>query len=167
MSLMPRLPRISLIAWLVAAPAVASALLIATVEIQQGRQRATTDQLPLRPFALAICDHSVEDAYQFIRAGADPNAPIPFRHQTLTGDREVMVSPLMVAAACHEENSTIMLLGFGARMDAPTNRYALCLARQMKYEDIARLLVKDGRANPDAPCPPAAPGPPLLAYPLE
>ncbi len=164
MSLLAPSWRRFLISLLIAAPAMAGALVFTIVEADQARQRAAIRDKPSGSFAEAICDDRVEDAYRFIRAGADPNAPISFREGEITGDREVMVSPLMLAVACRRENTTIMLLGFGARLDAPANQYALCLARDVTFEQFPSLLERNGTATPTVDCPVAGDGLPLLAY---
>ena len=164
MSLLPQSLRLWLIAGIIAAPAVAGALVIALVETDQARQRTAMRDKPPVSFAEAICDDRVEQAHGFIWAGADPNAPIPFRDEEFTGNREVMVSPLMLAVACHRENTVVMLLNFGARPDAPANRHARCLARATNFDEAAALLEHDGTSAPNPDCPAAQAGPPLLAY---
>jgi hypothetical protein len=101
-----------------------------------------------------------------IHAGQDPNVPIPFRHADLTGDREVRVSPLLLAVASHSENAVHMLLGNGVRMDLPANRLAVCLAAQLGHEDLAEIIAHDGVPVVKVECPPVKADvmPPLLAF---
>jgi hypothetical protein len=152
---------------LIAAPAVVTAIALAAIE---GGGLFRQDPSLTRPAASAtladaIRHHGVEHAYAFIRAGQDPNAATPFRDRELTGDREVAVTPLVVAVATNRDNAVMMLLGFGARLDHPGNRLVICLADRLGHEAIAKILRSSGQAPPDVSCP-ATPvsGPPLLAY---
>ena len=120
---------------------------------------------PSMSFATAIAEGAVEHAYALIRRGQDPNAPVTFRHPDITGEREVSVTPLMLAVATGRDNAVSMLLSVGVRLDAPGNRGAVCLATQLEREDITAILIRYGIPAP-APCsaPPAASTPPLLAF---
>ena len=123
------------------------------------------EALPARSLADAIVEGDVERAYAFIRAGQDPNAMIPFRDADLTAGRQVMVSPLLLAAATHRDNVVSMLLSFGAREDLPQNKFAVCLAKQTGDEGIAKILIKLGGTQSNADCPTPRPGvAPLLAF---
>jgi len=124
------------------------------------------DASPAGSLADAIADGDVERAYAFIRAGQDPNATIPFSHPDLTGDRQVMVSPLLLAVATHRDNVVSMLLSFGARLDLPQNKFAVCLAQQTGDKQIAEILMKLGGPAAKVECPAPKPGllAPLLAF---
>ena len=116
--------------------------------------------------AAAIQHGQVEDAYAFISTGTDPNAPIPFSDPQLTADQQVNVSPLMLAVATNNDNTVMMLLSFGARVDLPQNAMALCLARQLGHDSIAGMILRDVTPTPRITCPQAqvdSPGP-LLAF---
>jgi len=108
----------------------------------------------------------VEDAYAFVSKGTDPNAPVPFSDAELTSSRPVMISPLMLAVSSNKENTVMMLLSFGARMDLPQNELASCLARRLGYDDLAAMILRDGRPAREVSCPepPPAATAPLLAY---
>jgi hypothetical protein len=142
------------IACLLAAPAVAGALWFVATDVSEltAPSAATTAFASL---ADAIQHGQVEDAYAFINTGTDPNAPIPFRDPQLTADREVNVSPLMLATATNNDNAVMMLLSFGARMDLPQNALAICLARQLGHQDIAEMIIRDVKPAPTVTCPQA------------
>jgi hypothetical protein len=110
----------------------------------------------------AIRNGEPEPVYAEIHAGANPNTPIAFSHPDLTGDREVMVAPMAAAVARHSDNAVMTLMSFGARMDLPRNRNAVCLARRLGYDDIAAMIVRDGRMTGEISC--AAPS--NTKYPL-
>ena len=108
----------------------------------------------------------VEQTYQFIRMGQDPNAPVRIDDEEYAGGETIQVSPLMLAVAAADGSAVRMLLSFGARLDLPQNRRAECLARELGHREIQAILVAergDGSAEPvcdgrrpDAPTPLAA-----------
>jgi hypothetical protein len=154
------------IAWTLAAPAVIGALWIASTELRDPTAAARPSGPVFESIADAIRHGEVEDAYAFVTAGADPNAPISFSDAELTSGHPVMISPLMLAVSSHKENTVMMLLSFGARMDLPQNELATCLARRLGYDDLAAMIVRDGQPAPEVTCPeppPDAPAP-LLAF---
>jgi len=136
------LDRVSLVTFLVAAPAVVAALAISAFE----GYRYMRPEAPLfaSPRAASLADaiqhQGLEEAYAFIRAGQDPNVPLAVQDPDLTGGRVRMVSPLMLAVAVRNENAVLMLLSSGARMDLPQNRLALCLAKELGDEEISGIL---------------------------
>jgi hypothetical protein len=89
----------------------------------------------------------VERAYDFIRAGQDPNAPVVVTDPNYTDGRPITVSPLMLAVAARDTNIALMLLNFGARLDRPQNARALCLARQTGNEEMIAMLTKYGASE--------------------
>jgi hypothetical protein len=110
---------------------------------------------PAISLADAITRDDVHRAYEFIRAGQDPNALVTVHDPTLTGGRSVRVSPLVWAAATGADRSLQMLLGFGARLDGRTARQARCLAEQLEHHGVAREFQRR-EGNPVAePCPPS------------
>ena len=152
-----------LIALLLAAPSMVGALWIAATAL------GTMSPVPAPGFASladAIQHGEVEDAYASMSAGADPNATIPFSDPNLTAGHTVMISPLMLAVAANKENTVMMLLSFGARMDVPQNELAPCLAKRLGYPKLAAMIVRDGRPVRDVACPdPPVDAPaPLLAF---
>jgi hypothetical protein len=153
------------IAWMLGAPAIIGALWIAATEVRD--PTATSSSLPaFESIADAIRHGEVEDAYAFVSTGADPNAPIPFSDAELTSGRQVTISPLMLAVSSNKENTVMMLLSFGAQMDLPQNELAVCLARRLGYDDLAVMIVRDGKPAREVTCPeppPDAPAP-LLAF---
>jgi hypothetical protein len=114
--------------------------------------------------AEAIQHREVEQAYAFVRAGQNPNELVSFRDSTLTGDRTVKISPLMLAAATHSDNALMMLLAFGAEPSLPQNRFALCVAKQFGDGDIVRILTRDGHLDAAVQCPATTAQAPLLAF---
>lgn len=146
--------RISLVALLIAAPAVVAALAVSALE---GYRLVRPDaplfaSQPAASLADAIIQRrGVEEAYAFIRAGQDPNIPIAVQDPDLTGGRVTMVSPMMLAVAAHNANAVLMLLSFGARMDLPQNRLALCLANELADEEISGILARTVDTPADCP----------------
>ena len=153
------------LAWLLAAPAVVGALWIASTELR-GSDAASSSMPAFESIAEAIRHGEVEDAYAFVSAGTDPNATVPFSDAELTASYRVMVSPLMLAVASNKENTAMMLLSFGARMDLPQNELASCLATRLGYGDLAAMILRDGRPAREVRCPEPPPdaAAPLLAY---
>lgn len=154
-------------ACLIATPAIAGALVIGAIESGLLRPAPSDDdEPPAASLATAIVEGQVERAYAFIRAGQDPNQPIEFQHPDLTGDRQVMVSPLLLAVASHSDNAVSMLLSVGVRRDLANNRFAACLATQLGYEDIVQILVRDDGPASKVECPQPEREfvPPLLAF---
>jgi len=150
---------------MLAAPAIIGALWISSTEVRDST--AASSSVPVfESIADAIRHGEVEDAYAFVGAGADPNAPISFSDAELTSGHPVMISPLLLAVSSNKENTVMMLLSFGARMDLPQNELAACLARRLRYEDLAAMILRDGRPTREVTCPeppPDAPAP-LLAF---
>ena len=147
------------------APALVGALWIAATGMRASNG-ASTSEPPFASMADAIQHGEVEDVYAFITAGADPNARIPFSDPELTADRPVMISPLMLAVSANKENTVMMLLSFGARIDLAQNELAPCLARRLGYSDLGAMIVRDGKPPREVTCPEPQPAPqaPLLAY---
>ena len=148
-----------------AAPTIMAALGVSALEAWRVYQpRSPLFVTPLvRSLADAIAIDDALGAYEFIRAGQDPNDRIEVRHTVLTGGRSIRVSPLLWAAALGNDQTLSMLLGFGARIDAPTRRRAMCLAEQLGHDDVARVLTPHGRPSSPEPCPkPQADGAALL-----
>jgi len=161
-----RSPRARLIAWMLAAPAIVGGLWIASTAVRGSTAAGSSSVPAFESIADAIRHGEVEDAYAFLSAGTDPNAPLPFSDAELTSGRPVTISPLMLAVASNKENTVMMLLSFGARLDLPQNELAACLARRLGYDDLAAMIVRDGRPQRAVTCPappPDAPAP-LLAY---
>ena len=166
MNLPQSLRRLPLVVALIAAPPVIGA--VALTAIEAGRFMRPTSPRGLAPagsFADAIFG-GVEPAYAFIRAGRDPNIPIAFRDHDLTGDRQVMVPPLVLAVATQDRDTVMMLLSFGVRMDLPGNRAASCLATRLGYTEIAAIIDSVTGGIPQETCGEWSPasGPPLLAF---
>ena len=153
---------------LIAAPAVAAAIGLSAIE----GYRVVRSESPLfgeaPPASLADAitrRFGVEHAYAFIRRGQDPNEPIVVDDPDYTGGRSIRVSPLMVAVAARDSSVVLMLLNFGARLDLPQNRYAGCLAQELRDEAIANIIAGEGGVHGPA-CPERGAGttPPLLAW---
>jgi hypothetical protein len=162
--------RAQLLALLLGAPAIVIALGVTALETW--RWISPDSPLFTPPVAASMADaiaaNNARGAYAFIRAGQDPNGVIAVRHDVLTGGREVEVIPLLWAVATQSENAVAMLLGFGARLDAPTKHKAVCLAARLGRDDIVQLLqLSDADTSPEA-CPvvrAGGEGSPLLPIP--
>lgn len=102
--------------------------------------------------AITVCCR-VEDAYAFIRAGQDPNEPIPIDDSDYTGNGPIMVSPLMLAVAAGNGTVVQMLINFGARPDLPQNRLAGCLARELGQAEMLTVIATYVGENAQMTCP--------------
>jgi len=126
------------LAGLLAAPALVVALGLIGLEAW----RALRPRSPLfaAPFAYSLADAiatgNIQHAFQYIRAGQDPNQRMAVRHPDLTRNRWALVSPLEWAAATGQTDAVRMLLGFGARVDEST----VCVAEGLGHHDVARVL---------------------------
>ncbi|MBM3818013.1 MAG: hypothetical protein FJW14_03185 [Acidimicrobiia bacterium] len=144
-----------LLAWVMALPAIVAAAALITLEAW--RSRAPESPLFSTPFAYSLAEaverDDVSRAYEFIRAGQDPNTPIEVRHAVLTGGRPLALLPLLWAVANDSGQSVRMLLGYGARFDPATQRAAMCLAATLMRERMLELLRHFGAGDPAPPCP--------------
>ena len=161
--------RMNIPAMLVLAPTIIVAASLALFEGRalMGPSTMRDSDLSEASFAEALRQGDMELAFATIRAGRNPNSPVAFRDQVLTGGRDIMIAPLLIAVAYNRDDSVAMLMGYGARLDAPGNRFAVCLARQLGYEAIASLVTRDGgpeAARATCPDRKAAREAPLLAY---
>jgi hypothetical protein len=132
-----------LLTLLIGAPAVVMAVGVSVLETYRLLQPNAPLFRPSAPsLADAIIDDDVRGAYELLRAGQDPAAPITVRHLDLTGDRPVRVAPLLWAVATGSDWAvSMLLLRFGVRLDAETQHRAICLAEQLGRPDIVRLLM--------------------------
>jgi len=123
---------------LLAAPALVVAL--ALIGLEAWRVIRPRSPLFAPPFAYSLADAiatgNVQHAYQYVRAGQDPNQRIPVRHPELTRSQWVRVTPLEWAAAVGHADAARMLLGYGARVDES----AICLAEARGHREVARVL---------------------------
>lgn len=153
---------------LVAAPAVLVACLLVALEVNRVMEERVRPAMDINSFARALRSGDYERAFEYLRdTGSDANNPIPFRDAELTGSREIMVTPLLIAVATRVDNTVRMLMGAGIRIDAPGNRFALCLANQIGDTTIASVIMHDGGpAAKTVTCPAAPPSPEarLLAF---
>jgi hypothetical protein len=117
---------------------------------------------PVYSLSDAIAAGDVRQAHAFIRAGQDPNDLIVVRHPELTGGVDVFVSPVVWAIVTRQRDVLQMLLGFGARLERPAERRALCLANAVGANDIARILKEHDRSLAAEPCEGFPPNQPLL-----
>jgi hypothetical protein len=125
-------------ALLMAAPAIVVALVLCGI----GGWRAASLSGPPAPSSLgdAIEQGDLVQAYQFIRGGQDANALISVRHPALTGGQAVLTSPVMWATALRQPHAVQTLLAFGASLERPQNRNAICLAQALRDEETVRVL---------------------------
>jgi hypothetical protein len=146
----------SLIAWLMAAPAVLMALTMCAIE--GWRVLQPESRLFATPFVYSLADaieqNDVQRAYEFVRDGHDPEQLIAVQHALLAGGRPALVAPLEWAAATGSRETLLMLLGFSARVDQRIADRALCAAHASGNGQIAELLIRYGSAAPTATCPP-------------
>jgi hypothetical protein len=146
--------RTTFVAACIAVPAIVAACGLSAIEVYRCLQPAA----PLfgaEPASLAEAitgGYAVEYAYRFVRSGQDPNAPIVVDDPDYTGGRVVNVSPLMLAIAARDENTTLMLLNVGARLDVPQNRWARCLAQEIGTQPLLGIIDRFGADLPRA-CP--------------
>jgi hypothetical protein len=147
--------RTHLLALLLVVPAIATALGATGLETWRwiSPHSALFARPPAATLADAIAANDARAAYEFIRAGQDPNGVIAVRHDVITGGQPVEVSPLLWAVATRSEEAVAMLLGFGARLDAPAKHQAVCLAVRLDRDDIVQLLQLSGADDPAGPCP--------------
>ena len=141
--MMPRDTRnVTVATWLLLAPAVVVALGVCAVEgYRMIRPDSTLFALPpVESLADALLHGTVEQAYAFIRRGADPNAALTLEDPAFGGGRRVSVSPMVLAVAASNENAVLMLLSSGARLDLPENLLAICLAKELDDAELLELL---------------------------
>lgn len=134
--------RASLLALLIAAPAVLNAMAISALQGWQWYQPESPLFAAPRVTSLAdaIARDDVQQAYEFIRGGQDPNGLIEVADPVLTGGRRVMAPPMLWAVAMRSDRSVLLLFGVGARINEQAERRAVCLAERLGQDDIARLL---------------------------
>jgi hypothetical protein len=163
----PPVVRRDLVPMLIAAPAIIVAALMIVLEANRIAEQWFRSVADTGTFAEAIRTGDYERAFEFIRAGQDPNTPILFRDADFTANREIMIAPLLIAVATRVDNTVRMLMSAGVKVDAPANRYALCLADRLGDKTIAEVIAHDGgpaaktMTCPDAPLSKEAP---LLAF---
>lgn len=105
-------------------------------------------------FVDALREDYFEVAFEYIRSGQDPNAPVAFQDDRLTGGEELMLTPILIAVAHGRADTVAMLMSSGVDLDAPGNRFAVCLARRLGHDDIAEAIVRNGGAEAaEATCP--------------
>jgi hypothetical protein len=134
-------------------PAVVGALWICVNDVARivAPSPATTSET----LAEAIRNEGPEAVYAFIHSGVDPNVPVAFRNDDMTGGREVTVAPIVLAVARGNDNAVMTMLSFGANMELPSNRKAVCLARRLD-NGMEAMIVRDGRVSGPIDCPPAS-----------
>jgi hypothetical protein len=108
----------------------------------------------------AIAMNDLRGAYDFIRRGQDPNVPIAVQDPLLTGGQEVLVPPIIWAAAAGRSSIVLMLLGSGPLYERDTHR-AACVADLQGFSDIAADVRRFTNRPLASPCPAIPPGPPL------
>jgi hypothetical protein len=147
--------RAALIAACLAAPAIVSAIALTTLEIYRAVEpdAPVFDGPPPATLAESIGKRfGVEQTFQFIRNGQDPNRPIQVDDPEYTGGTTLRVSPLLLAVAARDGAAVQMLLSFGARLELPQNRHVECLAREVANDEILEILAEHGAASSPAAC---------------
>ena len=154
----------SFAAWVVAVPSACLALTVTCLGTLLVRT-PTPDALRAEAgtFDVALRSFGAEHAYAFVRQGVDINAPLDVVDPPLTGDQRVLVTPLVLAVAAQNENTMLMLLNAGARLDDPGNAWATCVASWVGREDLRQALETYGGARSPMPCPAQVTGP-VLAF---
>ena len=164
----PFTTRLHALALLIMVPAISAAVGLTALEQYRALRPGAPlfSDPPVATFVEALVqgDQGLEDAYAFVAAGQDPNALIEVRDERLSGERAVVVTPLILAVAVRSDSIVEMLLAFGARPELPRNVPAYCLAKMLGREDVAAFLSDANRALTSAGCPqrpPDANAPPL------
>lgn len=150
-----RVTQKTLMAAAIAVPAVVAAIGLTAIEAYRV-VRPTAPLFGVEPASLADAitgGYGVEYSYRFIRSGQDPNEPIVVDDRDYTGGRVVKVSPLMLAIAARDENTTSMLFNFGGRLDLPQHRWARCLAEEVGNQALLGIIDRYGRAELPQTCP--------------
>jgi hypothetical protein len=145
-----RVTQTTLIAAAIAVPAVVAAIGLTAIEAYRA-VRPTAPLFGVAPASLADAitgGYGVEYAYRFIRSGQDPDAPIVVDDPDYTGGRSIAVSPLMLAIAARDENTTLMLITAGARFDSPQTRSARCLAQEVGNQTLLAIIDRYGTDLP-------------------
>ena len=142
------------VAWLAAAPAVLVAIGLCGMEVYRDLRPESSLFRPPFTYSLAeaIAERDLAAAYEFLREGQDPGGLIRVQDETLTGGRPALVSPLLWAVGKQNRDAVLMLLGFGAPMDATLERRAVCLAERLGNTELARLLREHGSGAPTGDC---------------
>jgi hypothetical protein len=139
-----RIDRPAVAATLVLVPAIAAALLV--VALEAGRVWQPDDPLfrgpPPRSLHDAIVDGDVETAFAFIQAGQDPNHPVDAPWASTEPRRTIQLTPLVLAVAARDANVVRMLLSVGVDLTRADNRLALCLARELRENEVTTLLAR-------------------------
>ena len=152
------------IALLIAAPAILHALTLCALE--GWRLYAPDSSLFAAPransLAAAIEQNDVQQVYEFVQGGQDPNGIIAVEHPILTGGRKVRTTPMLWAVAMRSDRSVLTLIGLGARLDGAATHRAVCLAEALGESDLARLIERHGSHQSAAPCPESGTAAPLL-----
>lgn len=147
--------RMTMMAASIAAPAILAACGLTAIEAY----RAVDPAAPIfgaAPASLADAitgGYGVEYVYRFVRAGQDPNASIVVDDPNYTDGQAVTVSPLMLAIAARDENTALMLINVGARLDLPQNRWAWCLGHEIGTPALLGIIDRYGGADLARTCP--------------
>lgn len=139
--------------WFVLAPAVGAAALHLVVLTGAWAPAVNPlGQSRAEDIGMLMAAYGPETAYAALRHGLDPNAVVPVRHKTITGDRDVRLSLLVIATAAGNENTAMALLSAGAEPAMPQNHGAACLAEWTGAPALA-ASIRSGGGEP-AVCPP-------------
>ncbi len=110
----------------------------------------------------AIVADDLRGVMDFLQRGQSPDALIPVHDPALTGGREILVPPILWAAAAGRQRMVLALLGAGVTFERAADKAAACLADQLAFPEIATSLRQIARLPAPSACPPAPSGPPLL-----
>ena len=142
--------RAALLIGALAVPALGSAAFFTrfTLHRAQPAPRPAPDAAAL---AETVASGDVLRAFAMVDAGVDTNQPQRFSHPSITGNVEVLVTPLTLGAARADENMVRMLLTYAAEPRPDQRWQASCLAASKGDESLATLIASGRPAS--EPCP--------------
>jgi hypothetical protein len=156
----PKSRRTAVLALLLGLPTLFTAAFV--VGIEGARSMHPESPLFAPPTRETLADAIAADdalaAFAFIKAGQDPDALLAVRDRKWTGDRRVLVSPLVWAVANDSHNSVLTLLTAGAQLPHAQDRRAACFAEALGHAEMARSLRAYASIQQPQPCPPMPPG---------
>lgn len=158
------------IALALAIPSIVTALAVTGVEFWRilAPTRAEVGHRVYGTLGEAIVADDLRGVMGFVQSAQSPNALIAVHDPALTGGRDVLVPPIVWAAAAGRQRIVLALLGAGATFERDADKAAACIADDLDLTEIASQLRLIARLPAASSCPPPPEGPPLLAvgYPV-